>query len=307
MPFTIPDKGEGLNDIQSIYFQEYIEILTAGIARTSCVLTGCAVTAQATPDMTVAVVAGVVKVRTSTLFLGVLEPKAVTAANATITAADATNPRIDLVCITNTGSIVVSAGTAAAAPKPPARVVDVVVIAAIYIPAGATAINANQITDMRVFGDPYEQNIKVLNGDVTNDNATANTIANVDNGATNGILQFPVDANAWYTFKFVIPYTSAATTTGSRWAITGPTLGRLNMVSTYTLTATSQTTNFVSEYDTPTAANATSTLAGNVAIMEGVIQCTAAGYVIARFASEIASSAITAKKGAYVQYRRLIA
>ena len=45
--FTIPDKGEGDNDLQSILFQEYLEVLVAGIDGMNCVLSGLVVTGGA--------------------------------------------------------------------------------------------------------------------------------------------------------------------------------------------------------------------------------------------------------------------
>jgi hypothetical protein len=43
-------------------------------------------------------------------------------------------------------------------------------------------------------------------------------------------------------------------------------------------------------------------LAGNVAILEGFIQPSASGIVNARFLSEVAASAITAKAGSKVEW-----
>jgi hypothetical protein len=142
MPFTIPDKGEGLSDIQSILFQEYLDILVEGLNGANCVLSGGAVTAQGSPDMTVAVA------KSGVMTNGVLT--AVTAGNGTITTADGTNPRIDLVVITSGGAIAVRAGTPAAAPKPPTRTANDVALAAVYVPASDTAIQSNQIVDLRV-------------------------------------------------------------------------------------------------------------------------------------------------------------
>lgn len=140
--FSIPDKGEGQNDIQSILFQEYLETLVDGIGGKNSVLSGCAVTAQGSPDMTVAVAKGAV------LSNGLMFP--VAAANVAVGAADGTNPRIDLIVITSAGAKACRAGTAAAAPKPPARTANDVVIAAVYVPATDTTISTDQITDMRV-------------------------------------------------------------------------------------------------------------------------------------------------------------
>lgn len=135
--------------------------------------------------------------------------------------------------------------------------------------------------------------------DVVNNNASANTIADVTG------LQFPVEAGKTYSFRFLIPYTAAATTTGSRWSLNGPAFDLLAFRSQYALTATTETTNYASAYDAPAGANATSLAAGNVAIIEGVIKASAAGNVVARFASEVSSSAITAKAGANVTWCEL--
>lgn len=144
--------------------------------------------------------------------------------------------------------------------------------------------------------------MNVLNADVTNNNGTANTIADVTG------LSFAVTNGQRYRFTFFIRYTAAATTTGSRWSIQGPTTTELTYNSDYTLTVTSGTTNRgLTAYDLPAASNATSatTAAGNIAIIEGIIRPSADGTVIARFASEIASSAIVAKAGSYVLFQAL--
>jgi len=140
--FTIVDKGEGQSDIQSILFQEHFDILVAGIDGLDCVLSGLACTAQGSPDMTVAVAKGAV------LSNGIMY--AVAAANATIGTADGSNPRIDLVVITSAGAIAVRAGAAAAAPKPPVRSANDVVLALVYVPTSDTTISSDQITDMKV-------------------------------------------------------------------------------------------------------------------------------------------------------------
>lgn len=138
----------------------------------------------------------------------------------------------------------------------------------------------------------------LLTGDVTNNNGTANTIQDVTG------LSFAVTSGTRYTFKFVITYTAAAGTTGSRWSINGPTNTILAYTSRYSLTATTETLNYANAYDFPAASNATSvaTTLGNMAVIEGFITPSANGTVIARFASEISGSAIVAKAGSYVDY-----
>src|SRR3990170_6103785 len=117
---TLPDIGEGDSDLQAILFQEYLEVLVAGINGLDCVLSGLVVTGGA--DMTPAVAKG------SVLSNGVMF--AVAAADVTIGTADATNPRLDLIVVTSAGALAVRAGTPAANPKPATRSANDVVIAA---------------------------------------------------------------------------------------------------------------------------------------------------------------------------------
>lgn len=144
-------------------------------------------------------------------------------------------------------------------------------------------------------------NIVVLANDVVNNNAVANTIADVTG------LSFSVIAGQTYWFEFVIPYTSAAATTGSRWSINGPANPTmLAYRSEYPLTATTTTVNAATAYDIPAASNASSLTAGNVATVWGIITPSSNGTVTARFASEILSSAITAKAGATLRWVRVL-
>lgn len=150
----------------------------------------------------------------------------------------------------------------------------------------------------------------VLASDVINNNATLNTIANVTG------LSFAVTSGNTYWFRFVIWYTAAATTTGSRWAISGPTTTLLGYKTNIGLSAAGTSgTDVMTDvnqgaYDTPAASNATSPTAtagqANIAIIEGLITPSANGDVIARFASEIANSAITAKAGSTVFYQQVV-
>ena len=183
-----------------------------------------------------------------------------------------------------------------------------------FIPSGnktlppgqaATAIYLGSNTWVLIGGFKIDAvNVKqvLLGSDVTNNNSTANTIADVTG------LSFPVVAGVRYHFRFVIRYTAAATTTGSRWSINGPASPtELVYRAEYSLTTTSRTTiEGSTAYNLPAASNATSAAtAGNMAIIEGVIVPSTSGNVIARFASEVASSAIVAKAGSFVDYREL--
>lgn len=139
-----------------------------------------------------------------------------------------------------------------------------------------------------------------LPNDVVNNNVTANTLADATG------LSFDIVANTTYYFKFFIVFTSAATTTGSRWTINGPATTFLHYTSQYTLTATSITNNAgMSAYNSPSGANASALTSGNIAIIEGIIRPSANGTLIARFASEITLSSITAigSGRSYVEYQ----
>jgi len=141
MPFTIPNEADAGAADQAEPDSVDFDILAFG-AKATGVVDGCAVTAQGVPDMTVAVAAGSVSIAGRQV--------AVAAADGTITAADGTNPRFDLVSINTAGTIVVTVGTAAASPVFPAHPANVVVLAAVYVPASDTAIGATQIIDKRM-------------------------------------------------------------------------------------------------------------------------------------------------------------
>jgi hypothetical protein len=141
----------------------------------------------------------------------------------------------------------------------------------------------------------------VLGSDVTNNNASLNTMQDVTG------LSFSVTSGKTYYFKFIIRYTAAATTTGSRWGVncTGGLATNLTMTSEYTLTATTSTRNaMIQAFDSPAASNATSVVAVNMCTMEGHFTPTADGTFIARFASEVANSAIIAKAGSVCYYQQ---
>ncbi len=141
----------------------------------------------------------------------------------------------------------------------------------------------------------------VLGSDVINNNATPDTPADVTG------LSFSVNSGSTYYFEFIIPYTTAATSTGSRWMVNGPGSPTLLHISAlYATGATNHTISYGSTYDFPAAANTTSLTTGSIAIIRGFITPSSNGTVIARFASEVASSAVTAKAGAILRYQQVI-
>lgn len=187
MAFTIPNDADAFNTNQAEPDKVDLDILTAAFQRDG-VISGCAVTAQGSPDMTVAVAAGLIKIGDAI--------KAVTAGNVTITTANATNPRIDLIVVDNTGAKSATAGTAAAEPVFPAIPANSIVLATVYVPANDTTIASNQIIDKRA----------IIGGSFT----VAKTADEVVNNSTtlqnDDHLKFDISASAteiWFAELFI--------------------------------------------------------------------------------------------------------
>ena len=118
------------------------------------------------------------------------------AATATITTADATNPRIDLVCITvndaaysgslNSVAINVVKGTAAGSPTVPSTPTNSIALAQVAVAAGATSISSGNITDVRVRAKIIEPTISSASTTavplriVLNSSQTANALQIID-------------------------------------------------------------------------------------------------------------------------------
>jgi hypothetical protein len=139
--FRIPNAADAFAADQAEVDSVDIDILQAGLYGYG-VLTGCAVTAQASPDMTLIVASGTIKVGATFA--------TVTSGNVTITTAHATLPRFDLVVVNSAGTKSVTAGTASSNPSFPAMPAGSVVLAAVYVPAADTTIEQNHVTDKRV-------------------------------------------------------------------------------------------------------------------------------------------------------------
>ncbi len=140
--FNLPDKGTANNDIQCILFKEYVDAIAAGLEEIDVVIAGCLVSANSTPNLNLPVRRGGI-MSNSVL-------RAVPDSNVTISAANASFPRLDMVVVDSSGALQVRAGTPAAAPSPPSRTSNDVLLATVYVPAAATTVVANQIVDMRV-------------------------------------------------------------------------------------------------------------------------------------------------------------
>lgn len=141
MSFTIPNQAGAAYARQAGWYQADIDGLVAALAGDG-VLTGLTCTAQASPDMTVAVAAGQARIQGYFPYFA--------AQNATISAASSSNPRIDLISVDYNGTVTVTAGTAAAAPVCPALPSNSIPLAQVYVQTSASSIGSNAITDKRV-------------------------------------------------------------------------------------------------------------------------------------------------------------
>jgi hypothetical protein len=120
-----------------------------------------AVTQSATPGMSVQIASGwAAIVGTTQANMGVYTAYNDAAATATIATANATNPRIDLVCLTvndayytgSTNNVVINVvtGTPASSPTVPATPANSIALAKVAVGANVTSIVNANITDLRV-------------------------------------------------------------------------------------------------------------------------------------------------------------
>ena len=119
---------------------------------------------------------------------------------ATITTADATYPRIDVVCITvsdaaysgslNSVAINVVAGTPAGSPTVPSTPTNSIALAQVAVAAGATSITSGNITDVRVRAQIIEPTISSASSTavplriVLNSGQTANALQVINSSGT---------------------------------------------------------------------------------------------------------------------------
>lgn len=160
---------------------------------------------------------------------------------------------------------------------------------------------ALKLTNMMGYNNISGISSVILTTDVINNNAVANTIADITG------LSFSVTSSKTYWFKFTIPFTTPVATTGCRFSINGPVTSALYYYSYIpTGTGTIATNLGLSTYDAPAAATGSSPNTFNgIAIIEGIVTFSANGTLIGRLASEVSNSAVTAKAGAIVQYKQL--
>jgi hypothetical protein len=164
-------------------------------------VTGCLVTAQGSPNMTVQVASGSVVVAGATTAVAAV-------ASLTIGAAS-TNDRRDIVVVSNAGTVSVVAGAQCTTPAwlpsvgvlPPVKAAipaNSVLLAEIYVAAATTSIVAGNIVDKTALAAPFVGTSSgetiVVGLDLTGANAAANTVilnAAVTAAASGTVLRLP--------------------------------------------------------------------------------------------------------------------
>lgn len=145
-------------------------------------------------------------------------------------------------------------------------------------------------------GGSYRTKLEMTTNFV-NAHAVANTLTNIPQ------LSFDVVSGTTYKIRALIYFTTAATTTGSRWTIRGPSMTACGLRSEYTLTATTTTRNaMLQNTNLPAACNASSAAGVNMAEITSIFRPSANGTVSVAFASEVLSSAVTAQAGSTLEY-----
>jgi hypothetical protein len=176
------------------------------------------VTPQGSPDMTVNVDSGHCSIVSSYSLGGVYVGYNDAAVILTITAADGSNPRIDLIVatvndqayagVTNNITFQVITGTPAGSPTVPSTPTNSIALAQIAVAAGATSVTSGNITDVRVpaISDIVQNPIQSIR-------LTANGSA-ASSGAVFGATVRPtMVAGRNYLIDIVLPFTK--TTTGT--------------------------------------------------------------------------------------------
>lgn len=159
------------------------------------------------------------------------------------------------------------------------------------------AANGSFKTTPNSIGSPFSTEIQhtMLNGDVSVSTTSYSDVTG---------LSFPVLANKRYYFKFDIVTTSQSTATGQGWSINGPTFSSLMYYSFYAASASAvQYNNGISTYNTGTVTANNATKA--IGFIEGIINTTNSGNVVASARSETNGLTVTAKAGSVVFYQQL--
>lgn len=181
-----------------------------------------AVAENGTPNMSVNIAAGRVLVPgTEAAFQGIYRCESRATENRAIAAADATNPRKDLIVArvkdaaysgaVNSWDVEVVTGTPAPSPSEPAVPANCWVLAMVDVPANDTAITNSQITDRRTQQTGQKGRAAALGGIITC------TSANRPGSPTDGMLIYETDTDSllhWDGTNWLLPDNVAGGTLG---------------------------------------------------------------------------------------------
>lgn len=218
MALIVPNQS--LLPLQSRVFQSDWEILGLGVGGANGVVSGCAVTEAATPNMTVVVASGSV-VSDFTLV-------AITGGTVALDASDPTDPRFDLIVANDDGTVGVVTGTADPAPISPGPGTGQVALKQILIPAGDVAVTNNQMVSKFV-------KVPIPSGVATNwTKVSADTdVARQSNAlVADDDLHFLAAASTKYAIRMRV-FLSALTASKAKFGWLGPTAPTLIRVTGY--------------------------------------------------------------------------
>jgi hypothetical protein len=239
--------------------------------------------------MTVNIAAGWGSIVATTANLGVYGVYNDATVIQSISAADATNPRIDLIVATvndaqysgslNNVVFTTVAGTPAASPAVPSTPNNSIVLAQIAVAANATSISNANITDRRV---PVQNGL--LNANYYTSTANSATIATpalTNNAAWTG-SNFAIAANTTYEVSGVLHFQFVAgTNTAANFALnlsSAALSSKLKIDSAYGASITSANASFSAAVTVGTTTNVTSTTTNGVTqtvvvSVNGLIRC----------------------------------
>ena len=149
---------------------EQIERISTGINKRFGIVTGGAVTTSSGITVAVAAIAA-----NDYVIAGAVQTTAYAGGTVALSAADATNPRIDMITIDTSGTVGKVDGTAAATPFPPDIGDTKIALAEIIMVANETSLAAGDIIDKRQVIPPYV--IWVQPHGISASNATLASIA----------------------------------------------------------------------------------------------------------------------------------
>lgn len=208
--FIWKDQG-GPYPAQSRIFEADSVILGSGAGGRG-VASGCAVTEAGTPAMSVVVASG------SVVIARVVH--SVSGGTVALSAADATNPRFDLIYADDAGAVHVRTGTPAVSPTYASPDDDEVGLAMVYVPATDTAVQNAQIVDKRVFVETPASAAGWTTISAAGDRTRSNTSAL----AADDDLHFTLGANTKYRIRAVLFGSAKGTgsNSGVKIGFTGP-------------------------------------------------------------------------------------